>query len=296
MKNHLFYKLSAIIQGARIKTLPAILTPVAMSSALAFHQTGFLRIDILVFTLLSALCIQISANFFNDGLDFKEGIDLPDRKGPERLTQSGKLSFFQTQNLGWLFCALAFLFGLPLVLKGGWPIFLLGALSCLLAYFYTAGPFSLLKTSLSEFFVFLFFGPVAVIGTYYLQSLQYESFLIYLGLPCGFWALSLLLVNHLRDEEEDRRGKRKHFVTQYGRESALLLLIVIQAFIYLICFYWMGQGLKSGAFSFFVMPFSIALLYLICNSPPSKKYNFYLGFCSLIYMFFGLAWILGLLY
>ena len=247
------------------------------------------------FTFFSALFIQIAVNFFNDALDSKEEIDSSLRKGPSRIVQSGNLSFFQVQLLGLLSCCMAIFCGIPLIGIGGWPILILGLLSCSLAYFYTGTRFSLLKIGLSEVLCFLFFGPIAVFGTYYLQTLTLDISLIYLGIPCGLWALFILLINHLRDEEEDRKGGRKHFVILYGRTHTLFFLIVIQAFIYLFCFFWLGQGLKSGAWSFFVLPFSALLLYYICTTPPSQKYNLYLALCSLLYTLFGALWIAGLL-
>lgn len=284
-----------LIEGARLKTLPAVLVPVAMSCAWAFYQTEVFKADIFFFTSFSALFIQIAANFFNDALDSEEEMDTISRKGPERLVQSGKMSFSQVQSFGFLFGLIALLMGIPLVLRGGWPILVLGLLSCLLAYFYTGTRFSLLKTGLSELCCFLFFGLFAVSGSYYLQTLKWDISLIYLGIQCGFWAVSILLINHLRDEEEDLEGGRKHFVTLYGRTHSLFFLLVIQAFIYLLCFLWLGKGLMAGAWTFFVLPFSALLLYFVFITPPSKKYNLYLALCSLLYILFGGTWVIGLL-
>ncbi len=283
-----------MLKGVRIKTLPAILIPVSMSSVWAFYQTGFFEKYIFFFTICSALFIQIAVNFFNDALDAKEGTDSPFRKGPERLVSSKKISFSQVQFAGICSCFLAVLFGIPLILRGGWPILFLGVISCSLAYLYTGTRFSLLKTGLSELFCFLFFGPFAVLGAYYLQALKWDDSLIYLGIQCGLWAVSILLINHLRDEKEDHLAGRKHFVTLYGRTQTLFFLITAQAFIYLLCFFWLGKNLKSGALSFFLIPCSTVLLYFICATPPSKKYNLYLGICSLLYAFFGGLWIAGL--
>ena len=284
------------ILGARIKTLPAVLAPVAMSSAWAFYQTGSLKKDILFFTLFSALFIQLAVNFFNDALDGQTGLDSSLRKGPVRLVQSGLWAFVTVKNLGFFCCAMAFLMGLPLIFRGGGIILGIGALSCLCAYFYTGTRFSFLKLGLSEFFCFLFFGPIAVFGTYYLQTLTGNISLVYLGIQCGLWALSLLLINHLRDEEEDRKGGRKHFVILYGRTNVLFFLSVGQAFIYLFCFYWLGLSLKSGVLSFFILPLSAGLIYLLSQTPPSEKYNSYLAFCSALYVLFSSVWIFGLLY
>ena len=281
-------------EGARPKTLPAVMMPVFMAGAWAFYQTGELKKDIFLFCLFSALFLQIATNFFNDAIDFKEGLDSSLRKGPVRLSQSGKASAALVQFYGFFFCFLAILCGLPLIFRGGTSILLLGIVSCLLTYFYTAGPFSLLKRGLSEFCCLLFFGLGAVAGTYYLQTLSLDPSLLYLGLQCGLWSLSILLINYLRDEKEDRAGGRKHLVTVYGRTQALFFLSSIQAILYLFCFLWMDQGLPSGALSFFLCPFSALLLYFVSLTPPSPKYNFYLAICSLLYVLFGSLWILGL--
>lgn len=291
LKEHFFI----LMAGTRLKTLPAIISPIVMSSIWALHQTGTFKKDLFFFTLLSALFLQIATNFFNDAMDFKEGVDSSLRTGPLRLVQSGRASFFLVRFYGFLFCGCACLCGLPLILRGGWPILLLGLCSCLLSYLYTASPFSLLKTGLSEFCCLLFFGLGAVGGSYYLQTLSLDFSLIYLGIQCGLWALSILLINYLRDEKEDRAGGRKHFVTVYGRTHSLFFLFIIQAMLYLLCFFWIGEGLLSGALTFLLFPFSAGLLYFISTSPPSSKYNLYLALCSLLYVCFGVLWILGLL-
>lgn len=285
------------VRGARPKTLPAVLLPVFMAQALAFHQTGQWNFWIMLFTALAGLCIQIAVNFFNDAYDFKTGADTQGRKGPLRLTASGQKSFSQVRNWGLFSCFFACLAGAPLVFKGGWGILILGLISCAMAWRYSAGLFSLLNLGLSELACFLFFGPLAVFGAYWLQALSWSVHALYLGIQCGLQAVSLLLINHLRDEKEDRRAGRKHLVTVYGRSRALLFLVVGQAVVYLLCFYWMGSPgtEKAGAFSFFVLPFACALMYQVCVSPPSSKYNLYLALGSFTYMLFGCAWMAGLL-
>ena len=240
-----------VIDGARIKTLPAVLVPISMSNAWAFYQTALFKKNIFFLTLFSALFLQIATNLFNDAMDAKEGMDNSLRLGPQRLVQSGRASFSLINFYGFFFCVLACICALPLIFRGGWPILILGFISCLLTYFYTAGRFSLLKTGLAEFFCLTFFGLGAVMGSYYLQTLKLDYSLIYLGIQCGLWALSILLVNYLRDEKEDLIGGRKHFVTYYGRTHSLLFLCVIQAFIYLLCFFLAGTGTQIRSLDFF---------------------------------------------
>ena len=290
-KNFLYY----FVLGARMKTWPASLVPFSMSGAWAFKQGGFDK-NLFFFTGLSILFIQISVNIFNDALDGQQVLDSSSRLGPARLSDSKALSFYQLCFIAFFSCFLAILFAIPLVIRGGWPILLSGIISLVLSYFYTGSKYSLLKKGFSELAVILFFGFFIVFGVYYLQRLNLDDSLIYLSLQCGLWALSLLLINHLRDEEEDKKRGRKHIVTLYGRVHSLFVFVAAQAFIYLLCFYWLGKGLKSGAFSFFVLPLSLWLIYLVCSRPPSQKYNSYLAFCSFCYILFGGAWVAGLLF
>ena len=172
---------------------------------------------------------------------------------------------------------------------------ILGAASLALSYLYSGSPWPLSKTGGSEPAVLLFFGLGAAGGSYWLQALSWDNSLFYLGIQCGLWSLSLLLVNYLRDESGDRKGGRKNIVTLYGRAAGLFSLAMIQMIIYLLCFYWLGLGLKGGAFSFLLAPLSAAALYFVCVSPPSPKYNLYLLWISALYMAFGGLWIAGLL-
>ncbi|MCY4321692.1 MAG: 1,4-dihydroxy-2-naphthoate octaprenyltransferase [Bdellovibrionaceae bacterium] len=283
------------ILGSRVKTWPVSLIPVAMSSALALSH-GFFDKIIFYFSSFSILFIQISVNLFNDAFDGKKGLDDSSRKGPFRLVGSGYLTFSQVRLMAFISCFIAFLFGIPLIIKGGALILLIGLICLALTYFYTGSKYSILELGLSEIAVILFFGFFIVFGVYYLQTSRMNFSLIYLSLQCGLWALSALLINHLRDEKEDKKRARKHVVSVYGRIPALFLFVVCQAFIYLLCFYWMGMGLKSGAFSFLTLPFSLIMIYLVCNNLPSKKYNFYLAFCSFCYILFGFSWIAGLIF
>ena len=110
-----------LLQAARVKTLPVGLTPVAMSAGWVFHQKGFLRLDVLCLTALSALSLQIAVNFFNDAFDVQLSQFKHLRKGPPRLTPTGKLTFSMIRNLGFGFIFLSCLFALPLIYRGGWP-------------------------------------------------------------------------------------------------------------------------------------------------------------------------------
>lgn len=289
-----FFK--GFIQGARPLTLSAVCVPIAMASAWAFYHRGIFDKSLFFFTLLSGGFIQFAVNFFNDVLDFKKGVDQRERKGPTRLTSQGKLAPQQVMSFGIVSLFLALIMALPLIARGGWPILILGLVSCVLAYLYSGTPFALADRGASELFVILFFGLGAVGGTYYIQTLEWDNSVIYLGIQCGFWALSLLLINYLRDEREDRNAGRKNLVTVYGREIGLMGLAIIHLLIYLFCFYWFNFNPKAGALSFFTLPGSAGLIYFIAVTPPSSRYNKFLAFMSLLYILFGAVWISGFLF
>ena len=286
----------AFIQGGRPVTLSAVFVPIAMASTWAFYYRGVFDKSLFFFTLLSGGFIQFAVNFFNDVLDFKKGVDQRERKGPTRLTSQGKLSPQQVMSFGIFSLFLAFITALPLITRGGWPILVLGVVSLILTYLYSGTSFALADRGASELFVILFFGLGAVGGTYYIQTLEWDSSMIYLGIQCGLWALSLLLINYLRDEKEDRNAGRKNLVTVYGREAGFMGLAIIHLLIYLFCFYWFNFNPKAGALSFFILPGSACLIYFTAVTPPSSRYNQFLAFMSLLYILFGAVWISGLLF
>ena len=293
MKGQFIGLIKAFFRGARLKTLSAVGAPVCMATAWAFQTEKVFDTAIFLCALFSGGFIQCAVNFFNDVLDFKKGVDGKDRKGPARLTQTGEVSPRVVMSFGLLSVFLAGVTAVPLILQGGWPILVLGLTGLGCAWLYSGPPFPLAEKGISELFVVIFFGLAAVAGSYYIQTLKWDDSLIYLGLQCGLWSLSLLLINHLRDEESDRRASRKNWITLYGREGGLLALGTAQLIIYLFCFYWLDVVPKAGALAFLTFPGSAVLLYFISVTPPSPRYNKYLGYMSLLYCLFGLLWISG---
>ena len=284
------------IQGSRPATLVAVILPCLMATSLAYSKTGHFDLALFLLTLFSGICIQISCNLFNDALDFKQGVDQKNRLGFKRLTAEGLLPFSVVMKGAYVFAGLACLLAISLIKQAGWPILLLGSFSLLCAYLYSASSLSLSKLGLGELAVVVFFGFGACIGSYYIQTLSWDPSLIYLSLQCGFWSLSLLLINYLRDELEDKQALRKNIITVYGRNLGVLALCLIQLFIYLLCFYWMSLGMTGGAWSFFTIILSSVLLSFVGTSMPSSRYNLYLLFTSLLYVIFSILWIAGCFY
>ena len=192
----------------RIKTLAASICPVLIGSSLAFQYDSF-SFNIFFFTISAALLIQIGTNFFNDVYDFLKGADNQDRLGPQRAVQSDLVSPRMMITYGSISFLIAIFCGVPLVVVGGWPILTIGLLSIVSGYLYTAGPYPLGYNGWGDIFVFIFFGPIAVCGTYYLQTYNVSSLSVLYGICLGALSTCLLCVNNIRDVKNDKlAGKR----------------------------------------------------------------------------------------
>ncbi len=215
--------------ASRPKTLPAATVPVIVGTAAAFKDNHFQPGPALA-ALVGALLIQIGANFANDVFDYKKGADTAERLGPTRVTQAGMLTPNQVY-LGMLVVfGLATLVGIYLVWVAGWAIILIGLFSIAAALAYTGGPFPLGYNGLGDIFVFIFFGLIAVCGTYFVQANVVAPLAWWCALPVGFLATAILVVNNLRDINTDRIAGKKTLAVRLGErgvraEYALLVLL-----------------------------------------------------------------------
>lgn len=201
--------------AARPKTLPAAAAPVIMGSAVAYWD-GLFRPGPALAALLAALLLQIGANLANDVFDFHRGADAKGRLGPMRVTQAGLLTPRQVMIGMWFCFGLAAVLGVYLAIAGGWPVIVIGLASILAAIAYTGGPFPLGYNGLGDIFVFIFFGLVAVCGTYYVQALQITWLAVWCALPMGFLITAILVVNNLRDIDSDRAAGKRTLAVRLG--------------------------------------------------------------------------------
>lgn len=207
------------ILAMRPKTLPAAIGPVLVGAALAAGDQAF-RFGPALAALLGALLLQIGSNLANDVFDFKKGMDTKERTGPLRVTQAGLLSPRQVLAGMWTIFALAGGVGLYLIWVGGWPILVVGILSILAAIAYTGGPFPLGYHGLGDVLVFIFFGPVATCGTYYVQAGYIGASAWWASVPMGFLITAILVVNNYRDLETDQKGGKRTLVVRLGPSVA----------------------------------------------------------------------------
>jgi len=212
-------RLHAWFLACRPKTLPVSLSPVLLGTAIAWHDSGHL----LWLPLLAAACgaglIQIGTNLFNDVGDFLRGTDTPGRLGPPRATAEGWLTPGQVKTGAWLSFALAFLCGIYLVWHGGWPIVAIGLASLAAGWAYTGGPKPIAYGPLGEAFVLLFFGLVAVGGSYYLQTLYLTPEVLLAGALVGLQAAAVISVNNYRDRDSDAASGKNTLAVRLGRPA-----------------------------------------------------------------------------
>lgn len=216
----------------RPKTLPAATGPVIVGIGLALGD-GVFRFLPAIAALLTALLLQIGSNLANDVYDYKKGTDTQERTGPLRVTQAGLLSPRQVMTGMWVVFTLAALIGLYLIYAGGWPILAIGITAIISAIAYTAGPFPLGYKGVADIFVFAFFGPAAVCGTYYVQAGSLTPAAWWASIPPGLLVTAILVVNNLRDIETDRKAGKKTLAVRFGKRFTQIQYLTLVGLAYL---------------------------------------------------------------
>mgnify|MGYP000492283830 CR=1 FL=1 len=217
----------------RPRTLPAAAAGVIMGSALAWRD-GFFRWDAFIVCLLVALLLQIGSNLANDVFDFERGTDTAERMGPTRVTQAGLLTPSQVKAGMIVVFGVAAALGLYLAWIGGWVILVIGLAAILSAIAYTGGPFPLGYYGLGDVFVFLFFGIAAVAGTYYIHAGSVSTAAWWMTIPPGSIITAILVVNNLRDLENDRKAGKHTLAVRLGKQATKAQYVFCIAVAYLI--------------------------------------------------------------
>jgi 1,4-dihydroxy-2-naphthoate octaprenyltransferase len=250
--------------AARPRTLPAAIAPVLVGSAAAWwtandacslSQSGVpgepgyafvfctpdFRWGAFVAALIGSIFIQIGTNLANDYSDAQRGADTEDRLGPVRVTSAGLVAPRRVLYATWLAFGVAVIAGIYLATVAGWVIIGVGAASIAAGVLYTGGPRPYGYAGLGELFVFLFFGLVAVNGSYYVQLEELDWLPFLLSISVGFLSTAILVVNNVRDIDTDRRAGKRTLAVRLGRERARRLY----------------AALVAGAFA--LLPFSLLI-------------------------------------
>ena len=228
--------------AARPRTLPAALAPVLVGSAAAFHQLQELtsepgdafRWGAFAAALIGAIFIQVGTNLANDYSDAKRGADTVDRLGPVRVTASGLAAPKRVLHATWAAFAIAALAGVYLAFEVGPEILAIGVLSIAAGVLYTGGPKPYGYEGLGEVFVFVFFGLIAVNGSYYVQLEQIDLAPVLLSLPVGLLSAAILVVNNVRDIDTDRRAGKRTLAVRLGRDRTRSLYAAMIALSYVL--------------------------------------------------------------
>jgi 1,4-dihydroxy-2-naphthoate polyprenyltransferase len=212
--------------AARPRTLPAAIAPVLVGTAAAIEQHGDLRrVGAFIAALIGSIFIQIGTNLANDYSDAKRGADTVDRLGPVRVTAAGLVAPRSVLIATWLAFGIAVVAGIYLATVAGWLIIVVGAASIAAGVLYTGGPRPYGYAGLGELFVFLFFGLVAVNGSYYVQLERLDWLPFGLSISVGCLATAILVVNNVRDIETDRRAGKRTLAVRMGRDGARRLYV-----------------------------------------------------------------------
>ncbi|HWF36849.1 MAG TPA: 1,4-dihydroxy-2-naphthoate polyprenyltransferase [Solirubrobacteraceae bacterium] len=279
------------LMAARIRTLPAAVAPVLVGTALAGFQGVFHPLRFFA-ALIGAVFIQVGTNLSNDYSDARRGADTEDRLGPVRVTAGGLVPPRQVLVATYLSFGVAVLAGVYLIVVAGWQLLLVGAASILAGVAYTGGPRPYGYEGLGEAFVFLFFGVVAVAGSYFVQvkHLDWEAFA--LAVPVGLLAASILVVNNVRDIDTDRRAGKRTLAVRLGRERTRILFASMVYLAYLTApVTWLFGPLKPWVLlPWLTIPIAAPIVRTVRNRTDGASLNgalaqtgmLQLAFCTLL--------------
>ena len=260
-------KIKLWINAARPKTLAASIVPIVCAMLILPNHNLF-KIHIFILTITAAIIIQIITNYINDLYDFLNGAD-KERIGPQRMLQSGLLSQREMIVAIKTLFILGIICGLPLVVHGGWPILMIGLSAFLFAYLYTAGPFPLAYHGLGDLFVFIYFGLISVMGSYYLQTGLIDKNVMWLGISIGAKNVLLLAINNIRDYAGDKKCNKKTLVVIFGNGLGKFQVLSMIILSYIGLFY-LSTGLNNKLI-FYISMISLPLSLSILNDIYNKK-------------------------
>ena len=290
--------IKSIFIAIRPKTLSVSIAPVLVGSSVALRDENF-NTDIFLLTLFAALFIQIGTNFANDVYDYIKGADNDNRVGPTRAVQAKLISVQNMKKLTFFAFSLAIICGVPLVIKGGIPILIIGLLSIVSGYAYTAGPYPLGYNGWGDLFVFCFFGPIAVCGTFFLQTQIVSIESIISGLILGCLSVTLLCINNIRDIETDREAGKRTLAVRLGAKFVKIIFIMLFLFSYLLTSYLAyGLGYLNIKLFFVLLIFTFPLFLKASFDTfklKSKKLNLVLARVSIFIITFSILFILSIL-
>ncbi len=283
--------------ACRPKTLPAAIAPVIIGTALAIGDGGF-HLPSAILCFLGALVIQIGTNLANDYYDFKKGTDTSERLGPIRVTQAGLIAPQKVKLAYKLFFGVALVIAFQLALRGGWVLLAIGIAAVISGFLYTGGPRPLGYNGLGEIFTFVFFGPVAVAGTYYIQTREMNPAIILCGIAPGLLSAAILVVNNLRDIQTDAKANKKTLAVRFGREfsqNQYFVLIAVASLMPMII-YMLIQERIPIFLSATILLFATPSIRTVFTSTDGRTLNRLLADTGMLLLLYSLIFSFGWLY
>ena len=284
------------MEAARPRTLPAALAPVFVGVAAAAAEGGF-RPVVLSAVLVAAIAIQVGTNFINDWGDFQRGADTPERLGPTRAVSAGLVSPETMLRAGLAAFGLSAVLGVALIGVGGWPILWIGIASILSGIAYTAGPAPLAYVGLGDLFVFVFFGPVAVLGTEWLMLDATTEAAWISSVGVGALATAILVVNNIRDARGDEEAGKRTLVVRFGQPAGRTFFRVLLLIAGLVPPVLVLSG-ATGAWvmlAWLAAPAARAPLALVAREDAGSELNGALAGTAKLHLVYGVLLSVGLL-
>jgi 1,4-dihydroxy-2-naphthoate octaprenyltransferase len=283
----------AWLLASRPKTLLAAVVPVLVGGAFAFADKKFSLLSTAV-AFFCSFCIQIGTNFTNDLYDHLKGADTAERIGPLRVLNAGLINKRQMRNAIVLVFGSAFFAGLYLVWRGGFPILVIGILSIISGYIYTAGPYPLAYNGLGDLFSFVFFGIVGTTGTYFVNTLEWSPIALLASIPVGTLITAILVVNNYRDIDQDAAAGKHTLAVKFGKrftelEYILLILCAFAVPVILVVYYHFSLWILLPYAALPLAIHMVSLLYSLEGSELNKLLELTAKFSAL----FGLLFAIG---
>jgi len=272
----------------------AAVIPVLLGAAIAAYDRVFNGWTVLL-ALIGSIAIQMGTNLTNDYYDFRKGADSSTSLGTGGSLLRGDLTPRQVFIGGILAFGVGIAIGLYLVSLTGPFIFWLGLFSVAVGFFYTAGPFALAYVGLGEVAVFIFMGPVMVIGSYYVQAQTVTWPVVLASLPVGFLVAAILHANNLRDLESDKKIGKRTLATLLGRAGANVeyYVLVLGTYLSLAVMVLAGIAPWLTLISIVTLPFAIKLMRIVAAETEPKKLHPVLRQTARLHMQFGLLLVIG---
>jgi 1,4-dihydroxy-2-naphthoate octaprenyltransferase len=272
----------------------AAVIPVLLGASIAAYDGVFRPWPVLL-ALVGSIAIQGGTNLMNDYFDYRKGADTPGTLSLGGSIVRGDLTPRQVFMGGMLAFGIGIAVGLYLVSLTGPFIFWLGLLSVAAGFFYTAGPFALAYVGLGEVAVFIFMGPVMVIGSYYVQAQTVTLPVVLASIPVGFLVAAILHANNLRDLESDREIGKRTLATLLGRAGANIEYYILVGGTYLSLAVTVLLGIAPWLtlISVVTLPIAVRLMRIVAGETEPKKLHPVLRLTARLHMQFGILLVAG---